>query len=88
MKKRKGLKPGTIVVATCVITDRDEHDNHYIHAIPGTLGVVLSDDADEDGLVDPKWPNICWGLKGEGGTCNVTPDEYKLYKGRVQCAID
>ena len=76
------MKAGDIVVATCVIIDVDEDGCHYIHALPGTRGVVLDDDG-----IDPHWLFVNWEPEGYG-TCNITRAEYEKYRGRVQCAID
>lgn len=77
------LKPGDVVEATCVITDKNRSGNVYIHAVPGTLGVILEDDFD----VNPEFPVIDWGPGGHG-TCNTHDDCFKKYEGRVQCVVD
>lgn len=84
--KKPKLKVGDVVVATCVITDRNASDLHYIHATPGMLGIVINDEC--HGGVDQGWPLIRWGVRELGGVCNVTPDEFELYSGKVVCAID
>jgi hypothetical protein len=75
------LKPGMVVVANRVITDRDSYGEIYIHAIPGTFGVVLNDD------FDPKWPVISWGIGGVSGVCNVAPDCFDIYTGPVEQVV-
>jgi hypothetical protein len=82
MKKETKLKIGDVVEATCVITDKKHDGEKYIHAVKGTLGIVLSDD------FDATFPCIKWCGPGGAGTCNVTKREYRKFKGRVQCAID
>jgi hypothetical protein len=77
------LKRGDIVEATCVITDKlGLNRDLHIHAVPGTLGVVLEDD------FDPKWPVIAWKGPGGSGTCNTDPSTFKKYTGRVICVVD
>lgn len=76
------LKVGDVVQATCVITDRDDTGNTYIHAVPGDFGTVLSED------FDPEWPVIRWGVSGNGGVCNTAPDTFAIYTGKVVCVVD
>jgi hypothetical protein len=80
--KKSVLKPGDVVQATCVITDKDHKGKVYIHAIVGTLGVVLEDD------FNPKFPVIDWRGPGGFGVCNTTPDTFKKYAGKVKCVVD
>ena len=61
-----------IVELEGIITDVDEYDQPYIHAIPGDYGVVLGGDG------GPEWPNVKWGRGGDGGVCNVSPDAFEV----------
>lgn len=82
-KKKKKFLPGTVVEAKCVITDVGPDGERYIHAMKGTLGIVLISGTEHD-----DFPNIQWGPHGEGGVCNVTAEEIKPYAGKVVCAVD
>ncbi len=75
------IKPGDIVEATCVITDKDSKGKLYIHAVPGTLGIVLEDD------FRPDWPVISWDGPGGCGVCNAPPSTWKKYPGKVYCVV-
>lgn len=68
------IKPGSVVKATKAIVDTDGRGGFYLHAIPGTHGVVLPED------FTPTWPVVSWGLGGEGGVCNVSPDAFEEVK--------
>jgi hypothetical protein len=73
------LRPGTVVVATKVIIDYDEHGAFHICAIRGTLGVVLKND------FIPEYPIISWH---GGEVCNVKPDCFDIYGGEVEQVVD
>ena len=49
---------GDVVQATEVITDVGVDGEPYIHALPGTYGIVL--------CVDGAWLTIRWYLPGQG----------------------
>jgi hypothetical protein len=72
-------KGGEVVVAQRVILDRDQHGDWYIHAVPGTFGVV-NDFGQTEPSVDVTWE--------DGSQCTVHEDEVMLYLGDVSRVVD
>jgi hypothetical protein len=71
-----GLKRGDVVISKVVVTDLDTYGAPYLHAIPGTFGVV-------ENAEDPGFPCVCWGLGSHGGVCNVRRSDVLKYDGRI-----
>jgi len=61
----EGLEYGQVVRSKVYLVD--EAAEPYLHAEPGTVGVVLHPDPWEDGL----GVTVSWGLRGCGGVCDV-----------------
>jgi hypothetical protein len=65
------LMIGDVVRALVVITDEDNHGVPYLHAVPGTWGIVID-------ATEPSFPNVSWDLSMRGGVCNVPASKVEV----------
>lgn len=69
------LNVGDVVVSKVAITDEDEYGRPYLHALPGTRGVVLS-------IEQPDFPCVAWEPEGHG-VCNVPARHLTPLEGEI-----
>jgi len=67
-------RKGDAVRANRVILDVDSYGDYYIHAIPGTFGVV-NEHGQEHPLVDVTW--------ADGNQCTVHAEDIDPYDGYI-----
>jgi hypothetical protein len=83
MSMSRKFKIGQIVRARCVITDKDSHGQHYIHAVRGTIGIIIN----TPGLGSEGWPTVSWEPQGFG-VCDVPPRKLNSYDAEVFQVVD